>query len=85
MFLVTPEPRSSVWVTRDAGQSWAKVPFPLEDGSTPPRLTVPGPEPRLRAVPGREQGALRIYETTDGGRTWRGPVVGDGPEGAWGD
>ena len=83
MFLVTPEPGASVWVTRDAGRSWAKVPFPQEDGTTPPRLTFPTPSHGFALFQG-EQGAPRVYETTDGGRTWSGPVVGDMPVGLLG-
>ena len=83
MFLVTPEPGASVWVTRDAGRSWAKVPFPQEDGTTPPRLTFATPSHGFALFQG-EQGAPRVYETTDGGRTWSGPVVGDMPVGLLG-
>ncbi len=81
LFLVTPEPRSTVWVTRDAGQSWAEVGFPLEDGSTTPSLLFPAPEHGFARFGGGKQPGVRIYETTDGGRTWTGPIVRDGPEG----
>ncbi len=81
LFLVTQEPGSAVWVTRDAGQSWAEVGFPLEDGSTMPALLFPSPEHGFARFGGGKQPGVRIYETTDGGRSWAGPVVRDGPEG----
>ena len=85
-----PTPRSSsrgptpkVWVTRDAGRSWAVVPFPGEAGTEPPTLTFPSPSHGFAMF--RGTGAPRIYETTDGGRTWSGPVVRDMPGGGrWG-
>ena len=78
LFLVTPAPDATVWVTRDAGRSWAKVPFPQEDGTTPRILAFASPSHGFaRFQP--DQSPLRIYETTDGGRTWTGPVVQDSP------
>ena len=80
LFLVTPEPGATVWVTRDAGRSWAKVPFPLEDGTTPPTLSFASQSHGFARFQ-RDRSPLRIYETTDGGRTWTGPVVQDTPAG----
>jgi TolB protein len=80
-FLVRSDPTSSVWVTRDGGRSWTEVPFPREDGPTPPGLTfVSASHGFARFQPGKGT-AVHIYETTDGGRTWTGPVVRNAPEG----
>jgi hypothetical protein len=79
-FLVTPGPGATVWVTHDSGQSWTEVPFPQEDGLATPTLTFPSPSHGFARF-GPDGLAVRIYETTDGGRTWTGPVVRDLPEG----
>ena len=79
LFLVAPEPVATVWVTRDSGRSWAEVPFPREDGSTPPTLTFATPSHGFARFQ-QDASPVRIYETADGGRTWTGPVVRDTPE-----
>lgn len=78
-FLVTPEPGATVWVTRDSGRSWTEVPFPAEDGTSPPTLTFVSPSHGFARF-GLDGPAVRIYETKDGGRTWTGPVVRNAPE-----
>ena len=79
LFLVSPEPVATVWVTRDGGRSWAEVPFPQEDGSMPPTLTFATPSHGFARFQ-QDPSPMRIYETMDGGRTWTGPVVRDTPE-----
>ncbi len=53
--------------------------FPQEDGSTPPTLTFVSPSHGFATFQ-RDGSPLHIYETTDGGRTWAGPVVRDAVE-----
>ena len=79
LFLVTPKAGATVWVTRDAGRSWAAVGSPQEDGSTPPTLTFVSPSHGFARFQ-KDGSPLHIYETTDGGRTWAGPVVRDAVE-----
>ena len=80
IYLILPGPPPTIASSHDGGATWTTASVVEPETSLPMDLTFRTPDHGFASFLLGDETAVHVYETTDGGTTWTGPVVSPMPD-----